>query len=164
MIINEEESKKKDYGTIAFFNSDKMSSSRYEEIKKELEKQDCEADIYFHKGNTSTSQIAKGEYPSYLKKREGLKESENKVDYGELDWEYIDAITIRMAKNTKYPPENWKKPMDIKELAKSAIRHARKILQPVEGDTETHLEHAEALGCNGMMINYQLKNYNNGKG
>jgi len=50
MIINEEESKKKDYGTIAFFNSDKMSSSRYEEIKKELRKQDCEADIYFHKG------------------------------------------------------------------------------------------------------------------
>ena len=69
-----------------------------------------------------------------------------------------------MAENIKYPPENWKKPMDVKELAKSAMRHARKILQPVEGDTETDLEHAEALGCNGMMINYQLKNYKDGKG
>jgi hypothetical protein len=49
--------------------------------------------------------------------------------------------------------------MDVKELAKSAIRHARKILQPVEGDKESLEEHAVALACNGQMINYQLKNY-----
>ena len=63
-----------------------------------------------------------------------------------------------MNKNDKYPPGNWKKPIDIKKLAESAIRHARKILQEVDGDEESLQDHAIALGCNGQMINYQLKN------
>jgi hypothetical protein len=125
-----------------------------EKLKREIEKQNREVLNSFSANNTWSASTEK----------EGIKESEDKIDYSELDWEYIDAMAVRMAENIKYPPENWKKPMDVKELAKSAIRHARKILQPVEGDTETDLEHAEALGCNGMMINYQLKNYNNGKG
>jgi len=124
-----------------------------EKLKREIEKQNREVLNSFSANNTWSASTEK----------EGIKESEDKIDYSELDWEYIDAMTIRMAKNIKYPPENWKKPMDIKELAKSAMRHARRILQPLEGDTETDLEHAEALGCNGMMINYQIKNYNNGK-
>lgn len=93
-----------------------------------------------------------------VKLEKGKKETGNKVDYGEIDWDYIDSMALRMKENTKYPSENWKKPMDIKELAKSVIRHARKILQPIEGDEETLEEHAVALGCNGFMINYQLKN------
>lgn len=92
-----------------------------------------------------------------IKSEEGKKISNNKVDYGELDWDYIDEMALRMSKNTDYPPENWKKPMDIKELAKASIRHARKILQGVEEDKETFEDHAKALGCNGMMIHYQLK-------
>ena len=91
--------------------------------------------------------------------KEGIKETENKVNYEELDWDYIDNMAERMSKNlAKYPPNNWKKKMEIKELAKSAIRHARKILQEIDGDEETLQEHSTALGCNGMMINYQLKN------
>jgi hypothetical protein len=124
-----------------------------ENLKREIEKQNLEV-LDFFSANTTWS------IPT---EKEGIKESEDKIDYSELDWEYIDSMAIRMAENTKYPPENWKKPMNIKELAKSAIRHARKILQPLEGDIETDLEHAEALGCNGMMINYQIKRYNDGK-
>lgn len=89
----------------------------------------------------------------------GVKETENKVNYGELDWDYIDNMSLRMSKNLdKYPPKNWQKKMEIQELAKSAIRHARKILQEIDNDEETLQQHATALGCNGMMINYQLKN------
>ena len=89
---------------------------------------------------------------------QGVKETEGKVNYGELDFDYIDSMALRMSKNLeKYPPKNWQKKMDIEELAKSAIRHARKILQQIENDEETLEEHAIALGCNGMMINYQLK-------
>jgi hypothetical protein len=88
----------------------------------------------------------------------GKKETENKVDYGELDWDYIDLMAERMVKNLdKYPPKNWQKKMDIIELAKSAMRHARKIMQEIDNDEETLQQHATALGCNGMMINYQLK-------
>ena len=89
---------------------------------------------------------------------QGVKETEGKVNYGELDFDYVDSMALRMSKNLeKYPPKNWQKKMDIEELAKSAIRHARKILQQIENDEETLEEHAIALGCNGMMINYQLK-------
>lgn len=91
--------------------------------------------------------------------KEGIKETENKVNYEELDWDYIDSMAERMSKNlAKYPPKNWQKNIEVKELAKSAIRHARKILQEIDGDEETLQEHSTALGCNGMMINYQLKN------
>ncbi len=91
--------------------------------------------------------------------KNGIKETENKVNYGELDWDYIDNMSLRMSKNLdKYPPKNWQKKMEIQELAKSAIRHARKILQEIDNDEETLQQHATALGCNGMMINYQLKN------
>ena len=91
--------------------------------------------------------------------KEGIKETENKVNYEELDWDYIDSMAERMSKNlAKYPPKNWQKNIEVKELAKSAIRHARKILQEIDGDEETLQEHSTALGCNGMMINYHLKN------
>ena len=90
--------------------------------------------------------------------KEGIKETENKVNYEELDWDYIDSMAERMSKNlAKYPPKNWQKNIEVKELAKSAIRHARKILQEIDGDEETLQEHSTALGCNGMMIHYQLK-------
>lgn len=88
---------------------------------------------------------------------EGLKESDDKVPMEELDWDYVDSMAYRMQENDKYPTENWKKKMDVKKLAASAMRHARAILQPSEYDTESQQDHAVALGCNGMMINYQLK-------
>lgn len=94
---------------------------------------------------------------NYTYSMEGIKEKEGKVDYSELDWDYIDDMCNRMSENEKYPSENWKKEMCIKELAKSSMRHARKILQQVDGDEETLKDHAAALGCNGMMINFQLK-------
>lgn len=103
-------------------------------------------------------EIFKSVYPNIEQSKIGKKETENKIDYGELDFDYIDAMALRMSKNLdKYPPKNWQKKMDIKELAKSAIRHGRKILQEIENDEESLADHAVALGANGMMINYQLK-------
>lgn len=88
---------------------------------------------------------------------QGVKEEEGKVKYSELDWGYIDSMAERMTKNLdKYPSKNWQKDMDIVKLAESAMRHARKILQSIEGDQETLQEHATALGCNGMMIAFNL--------
>lgn len=88
----------------------------------------------------------------------GKKENEGKVSYDEIDWDFIDEMSKRMDANTKYPPLNYQKGMDVKELAKAAIRHARKILQPIEGDEETTEDHALAIGSNAMMMFYQVKN------
>ena len=87
----------------------------------------------------------------------GLKEAENKVDYTEIDWDFIDGICNRITENDKYPKHNWKKEMDIKELAAATIRHARKILDPIKGDPESIKDHTYAIACNAMFINYQLK-------
>ena len=88
-----------------------------------------------------------------------MKESEGKVDYTNIDWDYLDEICNRISSNNfKYEKDNWKKPLDIKELAAATIRHARKILQPIEGDPESLEDHAAALGCNGMFIHHQLRN------
>lgn len=90
----------------------------------------------------------------------GKKESEGKTVYSELDWDYIDSMADRMSDNKdKYPPKNWQKRMNVIKLAESSIRHARKILQTKENDPETAEDHAVALGCNGMIMAYQLKNY-----
>lgn len=92
-------------------------------------------------------------------KERGIKESNGKINYEELDWDYIDLMVLRMSKNLeKYPPKNWQKKMNIKKLAEASIRHARKIIQEIENDEESLQEHSIALGCNGMMINFQLKN------
>jgi hypothetical protein len=112
---------------------------------------------YFYKSPLEFTDLREWQLSS-TDSNEGKKESKGKTDYVELDWDYIDAVADRMNSNKdKYPINNWKKRMDVKELAMSAIRHARKILQPVEGDKESLEEHAVALACNGMMINYQMK-------
>lgn len=86
-----------------------------------------------------------------------MKESEGKVDYTEIDWDFLDGICNRISSNTKYPKYNWQKDIDIKELAAASIRHARKILQPIEGDPETIEDHTLAIACNAMFMHYQLK-------
>lgn len=88
---------------------------------------------------------------------EGKKENEGKVSYDEIDWDFVDEMSTRMDANTKYPPLNYHKGMDVKELAKAVIRHARKILQPIEGDPETVEDHSLAIGSNAMMMFYQVK-------
>lgn len=124
-------------------------TNRFVEIKLDNKDSEYKDDVI-----TNNSRGEK-ETMEYL---QGVKETEGKVNYGELDFDYVDSMALRMSKNLeKYPPKNWQKNMDIEELAKSAIRHARKILQQIENDEETLEEHAIALGCNGMMINYQLK-------
>lgn len=87
----------------------------------------------------------------------GKKENEGKVSYDEIDWDFVDEMSKRMDANTKYPPLNYHKGMDVKELAKAVIRHARKILQPIEGDEETTEDHTLAIGSNAMMMFYQVK-------
>lgn len=89
---------------------------------------------------------------------EGLKESNGKISYQEIDWDFIDLIARRMNQNKeKYPINNWKKPMDIQLLMDASLRHLRKMQQPIIDDTESFQKHLAAVCCNMMFINYQLK-------
>ena len=88
------------------------------------------------------------------------KESEGKLDYSEIDWDFIDAMAARMNKNkAKYPPKNYERMNgeDIKRVEQATLRHLRKILQPLKDDPESILDHLEAIGCNAMILYYLNK-------
>lgn len=89
----------------------------------------------------------------------GKKESSGKLEY-ELDWEFIEGMAKRMAKNKgKYPPYNWHKPIDVSKLQQSLSRHFVEVMKGNFSDDQ-EMGHLYALAVNAMMIAYQL----NGKG
>ncbi len=70
------------------------------------------------------------------------KESEGKLDYSEIDWDFIDAMATRMNRNKdKYPPKNYEQmnEEEIKGVEQATLRHLRKILQPLKDDPESIL-------------------------
>ena len=76
----------------------------------------------------------------------------------ELDWDFIKQVAERMATNKgKYSAYNWKKSMDIEKLKQSLFRHVIEVMNGNYKDEEREYGHLEALVCNAMFINYQLK-------
>lgn len=97
------------------------------------------------------------EYFKLVEEEQGYKESNDKLEY-ELDWDFIKQVAERMATNKgKYSAYNWKKSMDIEKLKQSLFRHVIEVMNGNYQDEEREYGHLEALVCNAMFINYQLK-------
>lgn len=93
----------------------------------------------------------KGKYVTYV--YEGVKETEGKLDYSEINLQILDLMAERFTANKhKYPKGNMKKPLDKDSLVWAAFRHIRKMLQPIENDPENFKEHLTAVLCNMSMI------------
>ena len=91
----------------------------------------------------------------YLK---GVKETDGKLDYSEINLEILDLMAERFSANKhKYPKNNMKKAIDKNSLVWAAFRHIRKMLQPIEDDPETYKEHLVAVLCNMSMLLDQEK-------
>jgi hypothetical protein len=89
----------------------------------------------------------------------GIKEDDGKLSY-ELDWEFIEAMAVRMSKNkSKYEPYNWKKPIEVEQLKQAIVRHVVEIMKGNYIDDKVELGHIIALSCNAQMLFYQLNNY-----
>lgn len=94
----------------------------------------------------------------------GLKDSNNKL-HVEYDWSFLEDQMKRMATyKSKYPVDNWKKPMDVEELKKSLFRHTLEVLKGNYRDGKIEDDyigngHLLAIALNAMLINYQLMNY-----
>lgn len=87
----------------------------------------------------------------------GIKETNGKIDYSEINLEILDLMAERFTANKhKYPQGNMKKPIDIKSLEWALFRHIKKMIKPIENDTETYKEHLSAILCNASMILDQL--------
>ena len=96
-------------------------------------------------------------YFKLVEEEQGYKESNDKLEY-ELDWDFIKQVAERMSTNKgKYSAYNWKKSMDIEKLKQSLFRHVIEVMNGNYQDEEREYGHLEALVCNAMFINYQLK-------
>ena len=112
-----------------------------------------EVDLY------NALRILKGE--TQIKPESGIKEDESKLNY-ELDWRFIEAMAKRMQENKgKYPPYNWKKPIDVEKLKQSINRHHIEVMCGNYKDGDEEYGHIVAYAVNAMMIWYQLKNNQN---
>jgi hypothetical protein len=88
---------------------------------------------------------------------QGIKDSDGKLSY-ELSFEFLQAMALRMEKNkAKYPPYNWKKPIDREELNKAIKRHFFEIQMGMYADEGEPLGHIVALACNLMMLWEQMQ-------
>lgn len=93
----------------------------------------------------------------YPESDNGVKQSSNKLNY-ELDFDFITQMAERMQTNKgKYDPYNWKKPIEIDGLKQAIFRHVLEIMKGNYEDDGRLMGHLEALSCNAMMLNYQLK-------
>ena len=78
----------------------------------------------------------------------GIKHSEEKISYQEIDFDFIDLMAKNMSKNKdKYPPFNWQKKVPKEELIDAILRHTRKVKQPVDGDIEDVEQHLVSIAC-----------------
>lgn len=90
---------------------------------------------------------------------QGIKESNGKTDYSEIDWDFIESLAKRMNKNKgKYEAGNYKKPMNINLLKQSLLRHTIEVLKDNYQDDEDDLGHLSAIALNAQFLYYQLKN------
>jgi hypothetical protein len=88
----------------------------------------------------------------------GIKESDGKVDYSEINFEILDIMSARFEANKhKYPKGNMLKPIEINNLLWPIFRHWKKMMFPLVDDVETFEDHLAAILCNSSMILDQLK-------
>jgi hypothetical protein len=91
----------------------------------------------------------------------GVKETNNKLSYAEINPAYIASMARRMGDNKgKYPRNNWKHDIDKNEILDALERHLcdLKLLlngeEPIHSMVENPADHLAALGCNSMILNY----------
>lgn len=90
----------------------------------------------------------------------GKKETEGKIDYSEIDWDFVTQLACRMNQNKgKYPANNWKKRIEIEFLKQSLFRHVIAVMNGEYEDDGRKLGHLESIALNAQFLNYQLKNY-----
>jgi len=88
----------------------------------------------------------------------GKKETEGKLDYSEINFNLLDLMAKRFMDNkVKYPKGNTLKEIDQNEILWAAFRHIRKMIKPIEADTETYKDHLAAVATNMSIILDQIE-------
>jgi len=92
--------------------------------------------------------------PSY----KALRYNEWKTRWSLVDWKSMEPmVQVLEFGAKKYEEENWKKPMDKKQILNSAMRHLIAMMNGEENDPESGLPHVGHLMCNAMFYSYHSK-------
>lgn len=96
----------------------------------------------------------------------GLKETEGKIMMNEIWWDFIkeQAKAMTISKQSgKYPPQNWRNPIDPHELLASLERHSMEVKIALQEnkpellvDPTDGVDHLVKLALNASMLQYQL--------
>lgn len=106
----------------------------------------------------SAVELEIGQYTDWRYSNVGVKESEDKSDYSEINLDILDLMSERMMANKhKYPKGNSKKPIPEGQLEWAMFRHIKKILKPIPNDPESKKDHLAAIACNVSMILDQME-------
>lgn len=85
----------------------------------------------------------------------GTKDDIGKPVLTLLDPQYlIEVSQVMSAGAKKYKRGNWQLDLESERLLNALLRHAIKIWQGEEFDSETGLRHSAHIGCNAMFLNY----------
>jgi hypothetical protein len=151
-----------DSPAIKFAERLAQQDERLKEILKKKQLGEIEKQTAINKSETVPLEPAE-KYEERLKEikdlaKNGVKETEGKADYSEINLNILDLMSERMQKNKyKYPLGNSKKPIDLKSLEWALFRHVKKMVQPIENDPESYTEHLAAILCNSSIILDQLE-------
>lgn len=99
---------------------------------------------------------------AWLKYNNMIKHKEGKLPVEEINWEFIKAMMEGMQANKhKYPPQNWKNPMDNpNDLLYAATRHILEMLCGNLIDKEDGIRHSVKVANNMAMFDYQTQSSN----
>lgn len=87
-----------------------------------------------------------------------LRYNEDKLRWSLVDWKSMEPmIQVLEFGAKKYEEDNWKKPMDKKQILNSAMRHLIAMMNGEEIDQESGLPHVGHLMCNAMFYSYHSK-------
>lgn len=89
------------------------------------------------------------------REKKALRYNEGKLRWSLVDWKSMEPMVHVLEFGAKkYEEENWKKPMDKKQILNSAMRHLIAMMNGEEIDPESGLSHVGHLMCNAMFYSY----------
>lgn len=104
-----------------------------------------------------------------LTRQESVWEKALRYNDGKPDWSLVDFHSLLpMVRVLEYGAkkytvgevsgrENWKKPMDKKQILNSMLRHLIQLMEDEELDSESWLQHIGHIMCNAMFYSYHSK-------
>lgn len=84
--------------------------------------------------------------------------NEGKIKWSLVDFESLEGM-VRVLEYgaTKYSPHNWKKGLQVTEVAESLLRHTFALLAGEDNDGESGLPHTGHIQCNAMFLAFMLE-------